>query len=168
MGSSEIDTSLLTGESLPQVVEVGQEVTAGTLNRSRTLRIEAVRVGAETRLAGLLTAIERAGIQKTPIVQWADRISGVFVTAVMCLAVAVGAAWWFIDREVWSDRVIAVLIVACPCALGLATPLAIAVALGRSARRGVLIKGGQPLQRLSHPGTLILDKTGTLTTGAWQ
>lgn len=165
MGSSEIDTSLLTGESLPQVVEVGQDVTAGTLNRSRTLRVQAVRVGAETRLAGLLTAIERAGIQKTPIVQWADRISGVFVTVVMCLAVAVGAAWWFIDREVWSDRVIAVLIVACPCALGLATPLAIAVALGRSARRGVLIKGGQPLQRLSSPGTLILDKTGTLTTG---
>ena len=165
MGSSEIDTSLLTGESLPQVVDVGQEVTAGTLNRSRTLRIQAQRVGAETRLAGLLTAIERAGIQKTPIVQWADRISGVFVTVVMCLAVVVGTAWWFIDRQVWSDRVIAVLIVACPCALGLATPLAIAVALGRSARRGVLIKGGQPLQKLSRPGTLILDKTGTLTQG---
>lgn len=165
MGSSEIDTSLLTGESLPQVVEVGQEVTAGTLNRSRTLRIQAQRVGAATRLAGLLTAIERAGIQKTPIVQWADRISGVFVTVVMCLAVVVGTAWWFIDRQVWSDRVIAVLIVACPCALGLATPLAIAVALGRSARRGVLIKGGQPLQKLSRAGTLILDKTGTLTQG---
>ena len=165
MGSSEIDTSLLTGESLPQVVEVGQEVTAGTLNRSRTLRIQAQRVGAATRLAGLLTAIERAGIQKTPIVQWADRISGVFVMVVMCLALVVGTAWWFIDREVWSDRVIAVLIVACPCALGLATPLAIAVALGRSARRGVLIKGGQPLQKLSRPGTLILDKTGTLTQG---
>ena len=165
LGSSEIDTSLLTGESIPQVVDVGQSVTAGTLNRSRTLRVQAERVGAETRLAGLLTAIERAGIQKTPIVQWADRISGIFVIVVTCLALVVGTAWWFIDREVWSDRVIAVLIVACPCALGLATPLAIAVALGRSARRGILIKGGGPLQRLARPGTLILDKTGTLTEG---
>lgn len=165
MGTSEIDTSLLTGESLPQVVEVGNEVTAGTLNHSRTIRIEASRVGAETRLAGLLTSIEQASIQKTPIVQWADRVSGIFVMVVTCLALVVGTAWWFIDREVWSDRVIAVLIVACPCALGLATPLAVAVALGRSARRGVLIKGGEPLQRLSRPGTLILDKTGTLTEG---
>ncbi len=165
MGASEIDTSLLTGESFPQVVEVGQAVTAGTLNKSRMLRIQAQRVGAQTRLAGLLTAIERAGIQKTPIVQWADRVSGIFVVVVTCLAALVGTAWWFIDREVWSDRVIAVLIVACPCALGLATPLAIAVALGRSARRGVLIKGGGPLQRLGQPGTLVLDKTGTLTEG---
>lgn len=173
LGTSEIDTSLLTGESLPQVVAIGDEVTAGTLNHSRTLRIQAVRVGTETRLAGLLTAIEQAGIQKTPIVQWADRVSGIFVMVVTCVALVVGTAWWFIDREVWSDRVIAVLIVACPCALGLATPLAIAVALGRSARRGVLIKGGGPLQRLARPGTLILDKTGTLTEGCltileWQ
>ncbi len=99
MGTSEIDTSLLTGESFPQVVEVGHEVTAGTLNRSRTIRIQAQRVGGETRLAGLLTAIERAGIQKTPIVQWADRVSGIFVVAVTCLAIVVGIAWWYIAAK---------------------------------------------------------------------
>ncbi|MCC6511000.1 MAG: heavy metal translocating P-type ATPase, partial [Pirellulaceae bacterium] len=165
MGTSQIDASLLTGESLPQTVEIGQAVTAGTLNRSCTLRIKADKVGAETRLGHLLNSIERAGIHKTPIVQWADRISGVFVTVVLALSVVVGLTWWFIDGDVWSERVIAVLIVACPCALGLATPLAVAVALGRAARRGVLIKGGGPLQRLSAPGVLVLDKTGTLTFG---
>ncbi len=166
MGASEIDASLLTGESLPQSVEVGQKVVAGTLNRTARLRIKAEQVGGQTRLGHLLNALEQAGIQKTPIVQWADRISGVFVTVVLCLAVLVGVTWYLIDSHVWSERVIAVLIVACPCALGLATPLAIAVALGRAARGGVLIKGGEPLQRLSRSGVLVLDKTGTLTVGA--
>ncbi|MGN6544780.1 MAG: heavy metal translocating P-type ATPase, partial [Aureliella sp.] len=164
-GSSQIDTSILTGESLPATVGVGDAVTAGTLNRSRTLRVRAERVGAKTRLGSLLDAIERAGIHKAPIVQWADRISAIFVCVVLALALVVGVAWWIVDREVWSERVIAVLIVACPCALGLATPLAIAVGLGNAARRGVLIKGGDTLQRLSQPGILVLDKTGTLTEG---
>jgi Cu2+-exporting ATPase len=164
-GESEIDASLLTGESLPQPVAVGNQVVAGTLNRSRTLRIQVERVGAKTRLGSLLDAIERAGIQKAPVVQWADRISGHFVRIVLLVAVLVGCVWYVVDREVWSERVIAVLIVACPCALGLATPLAIAVALGQAARRGVLIKGGDALQRLSRPGVLVLDKTGTLTSG---
>jgi Cu2+-exporting ATPase len=173
MGHSEIDASLLTGESLPQAVSVGSPVVAGTFNRSRTLRIRAERVGAKSRLGSLLDAIERVGLQKTPIVQWADRISGNFVRVVLVIAVVVGCTWWFLDREVWSERVIAVLIVACPCALGLATPLAIAVGLGRAARRGILIKGGDTLQRLSQPGILVLDKTGTLTAGklsvlAWE
>lgn len=173
MGHSDIDSSLLTGESLPVSIEVGSTVIAGTLNLSRTLRVRAEKVGGKTRLGNLLSAIERAGIQKTPIVQWADRISGIFVCVVLGLACAVGVFWWCVHPEVWADRVVAVLIVACPCALGLATPLAIAVGLGRAARSGILIKGGEALQRLSKPGILILDKTGTLTEGrmsvqAWQ
>ncbi len=164
-GSSEVDTSLLTGESKLQTIRVGSQVIAGTLNRTCTVRVRADRVGAQTRLAKLLDSIERAGISKAPVVQWADRISGIFVTVVLCLAVVVGVSWWFYDRSVWNERVIAVLIVACPCALGLATPLSIAVALGRSARQGILIKGGDTLQRLSTTGILVLDKTGTLTTG---
>jgi P-type Cu2+ transporter len=104
-------------------------------------------------------------MQKAPVEQWANKISGIFVVAVVFVAIAVGFAWWWIDANVWTDRVVAVLIVACPCALGLATPLAVAMGLGQAARQGVLIKGGDTLQRLSTSGVLLMDKTGTLTTG---
>ena len=164
-GASEIDASLLTGESLPIQVECGSEVVAGTLNRSSTLRVRVQKLGAETRIGQLMDSIHRASLSKAPIVQWADRISGMFVVIVLCLALVVGLSWWLAGSTAWADRVIALLIVACPCALGLATPLAIAVGLGRSARGGVLIKGGDTLQKLSQPGILVLDKTGTVTTG---
>lgn len=168
MGETEIDRSLLTGESLPISVQKGDDVVAGTLNRSQTIRMTVEAVGEETRLGKLVEQIHRASVNKAPVVQWSDRISGIFVLVVLALAVLVGGAWWFIDRSVWVDRVIALLIVACPCALGLATPLAIAVALGRAAKRGVLIKGGDTLQRLVQPGVLLLDKTGTITEGSLQ
>ena len=168
LGNTEVDASLLTGESLPRVVNVGDEVIAGTLNRSRTIRMTVQRVGENTRLGALVESIHQASLLKAPVVQWADRVSGIFVVVVISLAVIVGIAWWWIDREVWSERVISLLIVACPCALGLATPLAIAVGLGRSAKRGVLIKGGDTLQKLSKPGILVLDKTGTVTEGHMQ
>ena len=168
MGETEIDRSLLTGESLPISVQKGDDVVAGTLNRSQTIRMTVEAVGEETRLGKLVEQIHRASVNKAPVVQWSDRISGIFVLVVLALAVLVGGAWWFIDRSVWVDRVIALLIVACPCALGLATPLAIAVALGRAAKRGVLIKGGDTLQRLVQPGILLLDKTGTITEGSLQ
>ncbi|MFO0923091.1 MAG: heavy metal translocating P-type ATPase [Pirellulales bacterium] len=164
-GKSEVDTSLLTGESRPVLVQPGESVVAGTLNRSQTLRIQAEKVGRETRLGHIVESIHRASLEKAPIVQWADRISGYFVMIVITLAMLVGLTWYFIDPSVWTDRVIALLIVACPCALGLATPLAIAIGLGISARRGVLIKGGDSLQRLAQPGILVLDKTGTVTQG---
>jgi P-type Cu2+ transporter len=167
-GSSEIDTSLLTGESLPTAVTVGDRVTAGTLNRARTLRVVAAEVGGATRLGQLLDSIQRASLAKAPVVQWADRISGIFVVVVLTLAALVGSLWWYIRPEVATDRVVALLIVACPCALGLATPLAIAVGLGKAARRGILIKGGDTLQRLTQPGILLLDKTGTITEGRMQ
>lgn len=165
MGQTEVDRSLLTGESEPIPVALGDEVIAGTLNRSQVIRMRADAVGEATRLGRLVQQIHQASIRKAPIVQWSDRISGVFVTVVLGLAVLVGAAWFWIDRTVWVDRVIALLIVACPCALGLATPLAIAVGLGRAARRGVLIKGGDTLQRMVGKGILLLDKTGTITEG---
>lgn len=167
-GTTDIDTSLLTGESLTTTATVGTALIAGTLNCSRTIRMRSERTGSETRLGKLVSRIESASLQKTKIVQWADKISGTFVVTVIALAIVVGAAWFFIDRSVMVDRVIALLIVACPCALGLATPLAIAVGLGRSAQSGVLIKGGDTLQRLSQPGTLVFDKTGTLTEGKLQ
>ncbi|MFO1062347.1 MAG: heavy metal translocating P-type ATPase [Pirellulales bacterium] len=164
-GSSEIDTSLLTGESIPTPVKEGDHVTAGTLNRTRTIRVRADEVGAMTRIGQLVESIQRASLTKAPVVQWADRISGIFVVVVLILAVVVAVGWLIVDPSVWTDRVVALLIVACPCALGLATPLAIAVGLGKAARRGVLIKGGDTLQRLAQPGILVLDKTGTITEG---
>ncbi len=164
-GVSEVDTSLLTGESIPLTVRPGDEITAGTLNRSQRLRVETRKVGNATRIGHLAESIQRAALEKAPIMQWSDRISGIFVMVVLTLSVIVGATWYWLDRDVWDDRVVALLIVACPCALGLATPLAIAVGLGRSAKRGVLIKGGDALQRLSRPGLIVLDKTGTVTEG---
>jgi P-type Cu2+ transporter len=164
-GQSEIDASLLTGESRPMQVAPGDEVIAGTLNRSQTFRMLASQVGQSTRVAKIVDRIEQASMQKAPVEQWANKISGIFVIAVVFVAIAVGLTWWWIDANVWTDRVVAVLIVACPCALGLATPLAVAMGLGQAARQGVLIKGGDTLQRLSTSGVLLMDKTGTLTTG---
>ncbi len=167
-GQSEIDSSLLTGESRLVHVAAGDEVIAGTLNRSQTFRMVASHVGTSTRVAQIVDRIEKASMQKTPIVQWANKISGIFVVAVLAIAVAVGLVWSVVDANVWTDRVVAVLIVACPCALGLATPLAVAMGLAQAARQGVLIKGGDTLQRLSTSGSLFIDKTGTLTSGELQ
>lgn len=164
-GESEIDRSLITGESLPVLVAEGDEVVAGTLNRSHVLRVRAERVGDQTRLGKLVTKIQEASIHKAPIVQWADSIGAYFVVAVILLALTVGVVTWWNGVHHWQDRVVSLLIVACPCALGLATPLAVAVGLGKSARRGILIKGGDTMQRLVRPGILLLDKTGTVTEG---
>ncbi len=164
-GESEVDESLLTGESHLTVVRPRSPVISGSLNRRAAIRVRVERVGEKTRLGELAKSMESASLQKTPVVLLANRISGIFVVVVLIIATIVGLVWWTIDSSVWVDRVVAVLIVACPCALGLATPLAVAVGLSIAARRGILIKGGETLQRLAGTGTIFFDKTGTLTQG---
>ncbi len=161
-GSSEIDESLLSGESNPVRARTGDVVNAGTVNLSGRLLVRATRTGRDTRLAKLVKEVEEAAARKAPIVMLADRLSGVFVVVVMALAAVTLAIWGIEDG---LQHAIALLIVTCPCALGLATPLAASVALGRAAKHGALIKGMQYLEALAKPGLIVFDKTGTLTTG---
>ncbi len=165
-GESLIDRSLLTGESRPVSVRPGSRVEAGTDNLQSTLTIEATAVGDDTRLASLRDAVADAAATRTPIVQLANRIGGWFVSIVLLLAAATAVVWYWIDPQQVVGNSVALLIVACPCALALATPLAIAVAIGRLATRRVLIRVGDCLERLSRPGTIFFDKTGTLTEGS--
>jgi Cu2+-exporting ATPase len=164
-GSSELDVSLLTGESRPLAVQVGEPTFAGTVNRSATLQVRVARTGEDTRLGHILREVERGAARRAPIVKLADRLAGAFVVAVLALAGATAALWWQRDPSRAVDLSIALLIVTCPCALALATPLAVAVAVGRAAHRGILIKGGDTLELLSRPSKLFLDKTGTVTEG---
>jgi len=164
-GTSHLDTSLLTGESRPVQVGPGDAVAAGTVNLAAPLRIATERTGEDTRVGRLLQTVADHARRKAPVVALADRIAGWFVAAVVLLAAATALLWLRLDPEQAVDHAVALLIVTCPCALGLATPLAVSVAIGRAARRGVLIKGGDVIQRLARPGRVWLDKTGTLTEG---
>jgi Cu2+-exporting ATPase len=164
-GTSDVDLSLLTGESRP--VEVGPEarVHAGTTNLSSRLRARVTATGEQTRLGRLMTMIEQAAARRAPVVRMADRIAGVFVSVVLVLAAVTALVWWRLDPESAIPNAMSLLIVTCPCALGLATPLAITAAIGRAARSGIMIKGGDVVERLNGSGLLLLDKTGTLTEG---
>lgn len=170
-GDSAVDQSLLTGESLPIPVAGGDRVCAGAQNVAATLRVHVEAVGAATRIGKLIGMVEDGLAAKPPIVQMADRIAGWFIAVVVTLA-AVNLAWWWSTAglEPGIDATVALLIVACPCALGLATPLTMAVAIGSGAKRGMLIKSAAVLEKLARvgprrPGRLFLDKTGTLTSG---
>lgn len=164
-GRTEVDQALLTGETLPVVVATGDPVFAGTVNRGSAIRIKVEQVGEDSRVGKLATTIEKAAVMRTPLVQLADRLAGRFVILVLFVAVATAIYCYFYRPEALVDRVVSLLIVACPCALGLATPMAISLALGEAARRGILIRGGDALQRLADRGVVLLDKTGTVTTG---
>lgn len=164
-GSSRLDLSFLTGESKPIVVDRGESVHAGSLNIEALLCVEVETTGSETRLGQLLKEVESASERRAPIVQLADRIAGMFVAIVLVLALITLLVWLWIDPNQALGHAVALLIVTCPCALGLATPLAISAALGKAAKQGILIKGGEILEALSNPGRLWLDKTGTLTKG---
>ena len=164
-GHSSVNAALLTGESRPTSVSVGQMVYAGTLNVESPLRVQVEHSGETSRIAKLMRQVEESAKRRAPIVQTANRMAGIF-TAVVLIA----AATTFVIKAQRSpahalDDAIALLIVTCPCALALATPLAITVAVGRAARRGMLIKGGDALELLATPGILVLDKTGTITEG---
>ncbi len=164
-GEGPLDLSLLTGESRPRTVAAADEVFAGTINRGRTLVLRVERAGEDTRLGRILREVEAGASRRAPVVRAADRLAGGFVAVVLVLAVVTWALWRAHDPSAAIDHAIALLIITCPCALALATPLAVTVAIGRAARSGVLVKGGDTLEALAEPGTLVLDKTGTLTEG---
>lgn len=164
-GATAVDRALLTGEHLPENVSVGDAVHAGTLNTAAPMRVRATATGDETRVGRLMHAIEELARRRAPIVQLADRIAGWFVAVALALAAVTFAAWWYLDATRAFDNAVALLIVTCPCALGLATPLAVSVAIGRAARRGILVKGGDTIERLAQPAVIYADKTGTLTRG---
>jgi Cu2+-exporting ATPase len=165
-GSSSINLALLTGESRPVTTRPGDEVFGGTLNVTSSLRVRVTRPGELSRVAKLVRQVEEGARRRAPVVLLADRLAGWFTAAVLVLAVLVYVVWLNIDPAKAMDNAIALLVVTCPCALALATPLAVTAAVGRAARRGILIKGGDALERLAKPTTLILDKTGTITEGA--
>lgn len=164
-GQSAFDQSLLTGESRPVSVGTGGAVHAGSVNLSSAVHIWVSATGERTRVGALMHLIELSASSKAAAVQAADRLAGWFVAVVMTLAVVTFGFWLWRDPIHAADHAVALLIVACPCALGLATPLTLAVAIGRAARRGVLIKGGAALEHMAHGGTILLDKTGTVTLG---
>ncbi|HWD72252.1 MAG TPA: heavy metal translocating P-type ATPase, partial [Actinomycetota bacterium] len=166
-GSSAVDESMLTGESVPVDKAPGDQVVGATVNQQGVLTIEARAVGADTALAGIVRLVEEAQASKAPIQRLADQIAAVFVPVVLVLAGLTFLGWWALGGDVGMGvlAAVAVLIVACPCALGLATPMAIMVGTGRGANLGVLIKGGEVLERSRVVDTMVMDKTGTLTTG---
>jgi P-type Cu2+ transporter len=164
-GASNLDRSLLSGESQPIAVTSGDTVAAGTINLTAPLDIQVTAVGRDSRIGRVMQSVEAAASEKTPIVQLADRIGGVFVVVITLLAIGTFAYWFPAGSSLATAHATALLIVACPCALAMATPLAIAVGLGRAAKRGILIRDGQALQQLAKVGTLWFDKTGTLTEG---
>ncbi len=165
-GTTSIDASLLTGESRPVGAGPGDAVYAGTVVRGGRVLVAVEHAGEETRVGRLAREVEAGAARRAPIVRAADRLAGVFVAVVLVLAAVTWLVWSRLDPGVALDHAIALLIVTCPCALALATPLAVTVAIGRAARAGILIKGGDALERLAKPGTIVLDKTGTLTEGA--
>jgi heavy metal translocating P-type ATPase len=168
-GRSTIDESMVTGESMPVTREAGARVIGGTLNQTGALVIEAERVGRDTMLSRIVQMVADAQRSRAPIQRLADRVSGWFVPLVIAIAVLAFFVWWTFGPEPsFSFGLIAavsVLIIACPCALGLATPMSIMVGVGRGARAGVLIKNAEALERFEKVDTLVLDKTGTLTAG---
>ncbi|MEV4863338.1 heavy metal translocating P-type ATPase [Streptomyces ossamyceticus] len=166
-GASAVDASLLTGESVPVDVGVGDAVTGATVNAGGRLVVEATRVGAETQLARMARLVEDAQNGKAEVQRLADRISAVFVPVVLLIAVATFGAWLGVtgDPTAAFTAAVAVLIIACPCALGLATPTALMVGTGRGAQLGILIRGPEVLESTRRVDTIVLDKTGTVTTG---
>lgn len=166
-GVSAVDESALTGESVPVEKMPGDAVTGATLNTGGYFTMRAERVGEDTTLSRIVRLVEEAGASKAPVAKLADRISGIFVPAVMVISLLAFAAWLFAgySLEFALARAISVLIISCPCALGLATPVAIMVGTGRGAREGILYKHAEALENLCHVDTVVLDKTGTVTEG---
>lgn len=167
-GTSAVDNSMLTGESVPVDVGVGDSVTGAALNTDGRIVVRATRVGADTQLAHLARMVEEAQTGKAAVQRLADRISGVFVPIVIGLALLTGVVWLLLGESIAFalTAAVSVLIIACPCALGLATPTALLVGTGRGAQLGIVIKGPEVLENTRAVDTIVLDKTGTVTSGA--
>lgn len=168
-GQSTVDESMLTGEPLPVVKREGDPVTGGTVNQSGTFVFQATRVGEDTVLAQIIASVRQAQNSKPPLGRLADRVAAVFVPSVLIVAVLTALAWFNFGPEPRAGFVLVttltVLIIACPCALGLATPISIMVGVGKAAEHGILIRDGEALQRAGQLTTVVLDKTGTVTIG---
>ncbi|MEM7167147.1 MAG: heavy metal translocating P-type ATPase [Planctomycetota bacterium] len=164
-GQSNLDVALMTGESRPVAVARDDQILAGTINLTAPLRVRVEQSGECTRVAQLMQLVEESAQRRPRIVKLADRLARWFVTVVLSLAALTAGVWSWLAPEVALDHTIALLVVTCPCALGLATPLAVAAAIGQAARARLLIKGGDVFEKLHQPGVLWLDKTGTLTEG---
>lgn len=168
-GSSTVDESMLTGESMPAVKESGQDVFAATMNRTGSFIFRATRIGAETALAQIIRLVEEAQGSKAPIQRLADRVASVFVPVVFAIAILTFVLWYLVIPDQTFSRAllnfVSVLVIACPCALGLATPTAVMVGTGLGAENGILIKGGESLENASKLTMVVFDKTGTLTKG---
>ena len=167
-GESAVDESMLTGESLPVHKQKGDAVIGATLNKQGLLKIKATKVGAETALAQIIRLVQEAQGSKAPIQHLADRVSSIFVPAIIVIAISTLLIWWLgvgTDFTTAMIRMVAVLVIACPCALGLATPTAIMVGTGKGATQGILFKNSEALEQAHQLNTIVLDKTGTITTG---
>lgn len=167
-GSASVIASLLTGESAPVPIQVGDGICAGSQLASATIRLRVSAIGEDTRVGKLMDLVQSGVSDKPAIVALTDRIAGWFVITLSSIAVIVFAMWSLVDVSLAVDHTVALLIIACPCALGLATPLTLAVAIGRAARKDILIKSGAVLDRLAKPGRILMDKTGTMTRGAMR
>jgi Cu+-exporting ATPase len=166
-GSSSVDESMLTGESMPVEKQPGDKVVGASVNKQGSFTFSATRVGAETALAQIIRMVEEAQGSKAPVQRLADKVSGIFVPAVVTIALLTFAGWYLTGGDFTSSlmHMITVLVVACPCALGLATPTAIMVGTGVGAKKGILIRGGEHLEQTGKIDTVVLDKTGTITRG---
>ncbi|MFN2477384.1 MAG: copper-translocating P-type ATPase [Chthoniobacterales bacterium] len=168
-GRSTIDESMITGEPMPAETAQGESVTAGTVNKTGSFVFRAQRVGRETMLARIVDMVAEAQRSRAPIQALADKVAGIFVPAVIACALITFALWWWLGPEPRLAHgiinAVAVLIIACPCALGLATPMSIMVGVGRGAHEGVLIKSAEAMERMEKVDTVVVDKTGTLTEG---
>jgi Cu2+-exporting ATPase len=167
-GVSTVDTSLLTGELKPVSVDAGKAVFGGARNIERTLSVKVNAAGQDSRVGKLMQLIERGINEKPPIVRLADRVAAGFTYVVLAAAILTFICWWQIDSRRATELTVALLIVTCPCVIGLAVPLTFALTIGRLAQRGILVKSATALERLARGGRVVFDKTGTLTTGRMQ
>ncbi len=163
-----LDMQLLTGESRPVRVHAGGRVDAGVRTVGAPLVLCVTAAGERTRAAAIARMVEEAAGQRPPVVEFANRIAGWFLAAVVVATLCAALAWWYTDPSRVLAVVVSMLVVTCPCALGLATPLTMVASLGKAARAGILVRGGEVLERLAVPGTLVLDKTGTVTEGSMR